>query len=800
MLLRSTFSFIFFLLTVSPALVYAQTIHSVSGRAVNTKNEPFTGNALALSVKDSSVIKATTFDKGGFVLTGIDQQEVIIKLTSLQFHDTLIRISYSGRQDIDLGNILAGEAFGELNEVRIKSRTPLIRQTGNGNMEVNVANSILATSSSVNEILSRTPNVIINEDGQTQIIGKGEAIIYLNGKRISSEQMATIPASQITKIEIIANPSSKYDAEGKAVINIITKLNTNEGIRGTVSQHVTVSDFAGTSANTFLNLSYAKGRFSMAGNYGLRTGKEKEFLYTVRNRPKPDEYLNSELTTDWQRRFNSYHNYGLGVQYNFSEKTNVSLAYSGNRDHLGGTIDSKNKITTNSGESDYSSSIAKNETRYNHSVTLNFNTVIDSLGSAFFAGSQYSYYNAAVKDFIDETGKVDNTMEYRFLKNNMNQDISISSTQADYIKAFNVKTRLETGAKFSYVTNGSGTSFLTAGSRDGDFQLDTGLSNKFSYTEKIAAAYITYNSRIGSNINVSAGIRSEWTNYTLNTTAGNGQLIKDNYFNWFPNLQVQIPVSAQLTLRGSYIARISRPRYQWLNPTVIYQDPFTTIEGNPNLTPEKTHAFELGVNYKKFDLKLGYSYTTDAFGGGAIRGNTPSSYVLKNFNIQSRHLYFMTLSKAFNIKWWSTVNTVNLQYRKDIDNEYNFVMRKPKPQLYFYSSNTFNIKDLFSIQLLGWYLGKEYSGLFYRNSRATITAGIEKSFLNNTFKLNFTANDIFYQSANSGDYSVGQTDIYFHRSYTTNYFKLVATYNFGRLKRSDYKNKATGQSENSRAE
>lgn len=800
MLLPAKFSLIFFLLIAAPTLVYTQTIRSISGRAVNAKNEPFTGNALALSASDSSIIKAVTFEKGGFTLTGINQQEVILKLTSLQFHDTLIRIAYSGQPDIDLGNLLISEAFGELNEVRVISRAPFIRQTANGNMEVNVANTILATSSSVNEILSRTPNVIVSEDGQAQIIGKGDAIIYLNGKRISGEQMAAIPTSQITKIEIIPNPSSKYDAEGKAVINIVTKMNTDEGIRGTLSQHVTISDFAGTSTNTFLNLSYAKGRFAMAGNYGLRTGKEREFLYTVRNRPKPDEYLNSELTTDWQRQFNSYNNYGLGAQYDFSQKTNISLAYSGNRDHLGGNIISKNKITTNSGESNYSSNIAKDDTRYNHSVTLNFNTNIDSLGSLFFVGSQYSYYNAAVKDFIDETGKVDNITDYRFLKNNMTQDISISSTQADYTKVFNTKTRLETGSKFSYVTNSSGTGFLIADTPDGDFQQDTGLSNKFTYTEKIAAAYISYYSRIGRNININAGIRSEWTNYELNTTAGSGNLIKDNYFNWFPNLQVDMPVSAQLKLRASYIARITRPRYQWLNPTVIYQDPFTTIEGNPYLTPEKTHAFELGANYKKFDLRLGYSYTGNAFGGGAIRGNTPSSYVLKNFNIQSRHHYFMTLARAFNIKWWSSVNTLNLQYRKEIDNEYNFAMRKPKPQVYFYSSNTFNVKGLFTIQLLGWYLGKEYSGLFYRNSRSTITAGIEKSFFNNAFKLNFTANDIFYQSANSGDYNVGETGIYFHRSYTTRYFKLVATYNFGRLKKSVYKNKATGQAENNRAE
>ncbi|MFB9077584.1 hypothetical protein ACFFWB_09285 [Flavobacterium procerum] len=207
----------------------------------------------------------------------------------------------------------------ELNEVVVKSQASLIKYGPNGNSVVNVNGTVLASSSSVNELLGRVPNVVITE-GEISVLGKGEAIIYLNGVLINYDRFASIPVSQIQKIEVIANPSSRYDAEGKAVINIITKQNIESGIMGTANQHTTVSKFGGTSYNSLIDFSYSKGKFSFITNYGLQLGRNRELLYTTRTRPNPDEYLKSELATDWKRRFNNYSNFGFGLQYNLSPK------------------------------------------------------------------------------------------------------------------------------------------------------------------------------------------------------------------------------------------------------------------------------------------------------------------------------------------------------------------------------------------------------------------------------------------------------------------------------------------------
>lgn len=686
----------------------------------------------------------------------------------------------------------------ELNEVVIKKQTSLVKYSSNGNIDVNVANTLLSTSSSVNELLSRVPNVIVAE-GQISVLGKGEAIIYLNGILINYERFAAIPVSQISKIEVISNPSAKYDAEGKAVINIITKKNIENGIMGTATQQITVSKFAGTSTNTLLDFNYTKGKFSFVTNYGLQLGKGRELLYTTRTRPNPEEFMKSELTTDWKRQFNNYSNFGFGLQYTFSEKNYISLAYSGNIEDLGGVVESRNSITNNSGNSFYATDIDKNDVLLNQFVNLNYNAITDKQGSSLFIGSQYSNYNGTVKDFIDENGLVEEVNTQKYLKNNVGNTINIIATQVDYSKKIKENTRLEMGAKYSFATIKSATDFLIADADDMNFEFDEELSSDFKYQERIGAAYFNYGSSIGKKFDFSVGARGEWTKYNLYTSANGIQKFEKSYGNLFPNLLLNMNFSENWKAHFSYVSRITRPRYQGLNPFVIYQDPFTTIEGNPNLLPEKVHAFEIGANYRKFDFKLGYTYKTDPISGAALRGDTPNSYILRSLNIEKEHTYFASVSKSFSIKWWTSTNTVSMNLSKSVDNVYSYALGPVKPQIYLYSNNTFTIPNLFKVQLLAWYLGDKSYGLRSEDSRSTVTLGIERTFIKDALKLNFSANDIFHDFMVSGDYNVGQTQIYYHRTYTTNYFRFIATYNFGNSKKINYKKSELEQMENNRA-
>ncbi len=692
--------------------------------------------------------------------------------------------------------IIKEKAHNELNEVVVKSQVSLVKYGTNGNLDVNVSGTVLATSSSVNELLGRVPNVVV-ADGEISVVGKGEAIIYLNGVLINYERFAAIPVSQIAKIEVISNPSSRYDAEGKAVINIITKQNRESGITGTANQHTTVSKFGGTSYNTLLDFSYSKGKFSFISNYGLQLGRNRELLYTTRTRPNPDDYMKSELTTDWKRRFNNYSNFGLGLQYHFSSLDYISLMYSGNVSDLGGITESRNSIANNSRNSLYATDIDRSDVLLNQFINLNYNLTTKK-GSTLFIGSQFSNYNQTIGDFINENSLIEETDSERYLKNNVGSRITIAAVQADYSSKVNEKTKVELGAKFSAASIDSGTDFLVSND-DVNFDLDDKLSSDFEYNEKIIAAYFSYIRTWNDKINLSLGARAEKTSYNLFTNADGVQKFEKSYANVFPNLLLNFEFSEDWKGHFSYVSRITRPRYQALNPYVIYQDPFTTIEGNPNLLPEKTHAFEIGTMFKKFDIKIGYTYKIDPISAAALRGDTPNSYILRALNLEKGHIFFSSFSRSFNLNWWNSNNTVSVTWQKSVDNYYDFVFSPVKPQFYLYSNNTFTIPRFFKFQLLAWYLSDRSYGLGNENSRSTVTLGIERNFFKEALKLNFSANDIFHKFMVSGDYNVGQTQIYYHRTYTSNYFKLIATYNFGNSKKTTYKKAEIEQSENNRA-
>ena len=202
-----------FLLVVSE--VHAQNIQHISGSVVNDEGELLSGNALALSVEDSSLIQGASFLEEPFNITNIDRKSVLLKLTSFQFNDTIMRLDYSGETHVALGQIL--RQIIQLDEIEITAQTPNYINKAGGTVEVNVAKTILATSNSVTEILSKSPSVVVSEES-ISVLGRGEAIIYLDGIRITNERLSSINAAQVDKIDIIPNPSSKYDSEGMAVI------------------------------------------------------------------------------------------------------------------------------------------------------------------------------------------------------------------------------------------------------------------------------------------------------------------------------------------------------------------------------------------------------------------------------------------------------------------------------------------------------------------------------------------------------------------------------------------------------
>lgn len=797
--MKSTFKITLTLLIIFSHLIglSAQKTYSIQGTVKGENGILPSGNVMALTSTDTTLITGTFFLDGAFLLEGIETPNILLKLSSLEFSDIYLPIERKEESIINVGEIKVSDSTIALDELVVVGKRPDFIQKSDGTLEVVVENTTLAASNTVTEILSKTPDVILDEDENPIIFGKGAAIIYVNGKRITNSQLSLINPSNIQKIEIIRNPSAKYDAEGAAVINIMTTRKRGDGYQVNLKHNMTHSDFAGMDTRSSVGLNFNKGRFSSTANYAFQQGQSRNNLYTTRDRLPEDGFLMTDLLTEWQYELENFSNYDLGLQVELNNNSYVSLEYSGLTEQLGGHQLSTNGITDDAGLSQYESDIQLNEQDQNHTFSLNYSLALDSLGSSIFYGGQSSTFDMNADNLITENSNEYGIAGARWIKNIQDLDIQILSNQIDYTKVFQNNNQFELGAKYSSVKNDFGLDFLISPDNVA-FLLDENLSNRFSYHEKVGAAYLSFNQRISNQLSLTYGLRGETTDYILELSQLEGAPITNTFFNLFPNFSANMTFTERNALNFSYTSRIVRVPYQRLNPVLRYQDPYTNIQGNPALKPPKIHSFELMNKLGKTTLKLGYSYFKDPLGGGAIRGDNPKSYTLIRLNYDNKYEVFTSVGRTFNLDWWTSSNFVSLRYTNINDSVNGYQKLGSKPNLYFYSNNSFNIEKLFNIEVSFSFLGEEYEEVFHRLRSYNLSFAINKTFLNQNLNVRLIANDVLNTMQAAGNYNLANTQIFFKRKWTTNYFRISLSYKFGQLKKGVYKNKDVGQAERNR--
>lgn len=774
----------------------AQRIHSISAEVFIEPNMPAFGNAIALSPTDSALISGTNFWEGRFTLSNLDHSVILLKLSSLEFQDTYITVEYEGEEKVDLGELRVPARANELDGITVSAAKPLSVTKSDGTTVVNIENTALATGTSVVEVLSRAPSIIVDQDNNFQVVGKGRAVLYVNGKRVDNARLSTISPSQISSFEIITNPGPKYDAEGNAVIDIYTKKPSQEELKATLRNYYTVNRFSGNNNRSDLGISAVSKKWSFNGNYALRLGNYyRQILRTSRTRSLPDEYFNSDLVTDWRYENDHFSNYALGIQYDPNEHTSTSIEYAGSYEDGGGNQFSENTITL--GETDfYKSVIALDNLDKKHTVNFNYAINPDSSKYAIFFGSQYSNFNEAFANTIRNESEVEEGLETTTIDNLGGQSTEIISNQVDFSNEFDPLTG-EVGLKYWYVKVNSNTDFLDQ-LPTGEQTKDDELSNSFNYLERVSAAYANIKGNWGKS-NYSVGIRAELTNYELNTTAGDGSSLARRFYNFFPNAAISKTFEKDLSLFLTFSSRINRASYNGLNPFVIYQDQFTSIQGNANLQPARVYSLETGGSTRGWDLKLGYNYTRDLLMGGAFQSrDDPRVYILQRYNMSEEHVFFLSLSKNVSIEWWQSTNSFNLTSSNMIDGNDNFIVREQKPFFYLYSQNTFDLVFL-KLYVTGSYQSQRQDGIYNRRSHGFVNIGLEKRFLADQLKVNLELNDALYTVQGSGEYELGETFIIFDNQYSTNYFRCSVTFDFGKLTKSRFSNKKVGASEAGRA-
>jgi hypothetical protein len=782
------------LLVFSANSYYSQKPYDIKAVILDDDDSLAFGNVLLLKQSDSSLIKGNYFIDGNLILEDVKSEIAFLKIRVVGYADTLFLVQNDGTNSVDLGRIKLRLINNDLEEVTITANIPLFETDPSGVVKVNVQETMLSSSVSVLEVLSKSPKVLVN-GSQVSVIGKGEALLYLDGKSINIERLGTISVSQIKSIEIISNPSAKYDAQGKSVINIITIVNHSEGMNGSLTQNTTMGKFLLSS--TSFSFNYKKRKWSFSSDYSASFGKDWFFSNGTRTSGTEDNQTISNYSVEDTKGSTYVSNFRLGVDYRINNESNISLEYSGLYNDYSNAYNSNNEITLPNSDLGLLSAVNDGQTiAKNHSVVLNYNNLLDTLGSSLFIGSQYSFFKLNSNDFIKENITINNTYSSG-LRNNQGQNtITIFTPQLDYVKKFKNASAVELGLKYSYSENSGKVDFLTQVNGTELFEVVSELSNNFLYTENIPALYLQYQGSIKRKVRYLIGLRSEYTDAHGVSLVSNTVAIDTSYINFFPNIIANASLSEKWIVGVSYSGRIDRPIYQDLDPFVWYHDSLTSVHGNPNLLPEMTDAFEGALYFGNYNLTVGYSRSENSFRVGAFKGETgENSIVLQQINVEKLYSYFSSLTIPIEHKLWSFYNTFNLTYNEIVDNRPEFSFNKIVPQFYYYGYNGFNFKHGFNLELMGEYEGDYNDGVYQWNSTYSISLGLSKSLFKKSLLFRFVANDVFRTYQMSGSYSVGGTDVVHKTKFNTNFYRISLVWSFGKLHEATYESKPTGEGE-----
>ncbi len=602
-----------FFLCLSP-ICFAQTLKGTIQDA-SSKGIPFASVSLLKS--DKSIAKTTVADEQGhYFFEKIAVGNYALAAFSVGFANYESQVFELKSNQFQ--NLVLQEMTTQLAEIQVVSKRPFVEQQLDRTV-VNVANSIVGSGSTALEVLTKAPNVTVDfQKEQIELRGKEGTIVMIDGKQTylsGSDLVAMLrgmSSDNIDKIEIITNPSAKYDAAGNSgIINIKLKKNTALGTNGLLSLGGGSGVHYRTRAG--LQLNHRTEKLNLFANYSGNKGQNFFELDLFRNQPDGNQ---RNLVKEFTHLIfdDEGHNFKAGLDFSPNKNTIIGIVWTGfwNKHKQDGeaSFDAKRSETspmylqTNTHKT-------QSEPSKNQLVNVNFQHNFKN-NSELSVDLDYGKFN---KDFDNNlltqtlilTG--DATRPVPILNNNAQTEVLIKTAKADYNVALSKVWKLETGIKIANVET-TNQIVLKTGETASNLVLDPALSSDFKYTENVTAAYLNFSGSI-KKLTVQAGLRAENTHSVATLSVPKQERVRD-YLNWFPSLFISKPLSDKQTLIFSYSHRINRPNYQYLNPAKSFINLFTFSQGNIDQIPQYTHALELRYALKNgFSASLSVNYIKD---------------------------------------------------------------------------------------------------------------------------------------------------------------------------------------------
>ncbi len=775
---------------------------TISGAILDDQNKPLDYVTVALfKVSDSTLVKtALTTPDGKYEFININTGTYYIKANMMGY------AVYKGKPftlsetdlTIKVGDIHLQPISKTLNAVSITAIKPLIERKTD-KLVMNVENSSLLSGSTALEVLQKAPGVTVDQNDKIAMQGKQGVLILIDGKQtyMSSADVANLlrnmQSNQLESIELITNPSSRYDASGNSgIINIKTKKNKNGGTNGSVTASAGYGkNFRGSAG---LNLNHRPEKVNVFGNYNYGQNARDNYISIDRiSNGTPDTYFMQEGNMFRKMKNN---NFKAGLDVFIDKKNTIGLLVNGYINK--GYESSTNFTRIGSGFNQIDSSVIATNLQTNSyknlSYNLNYKSILDSAGSEISADLDYSRYNGDdganyVNTYRFANGGIIRPIDYT--RNTTPAKIDIKAFKIDYNVSLSKSLKLEAGLKSSWVKTDN--DLRAEEYKTSTWQDDARRSNQFVYNENVNAGYVNLNKQF-KNISVQFGLRVEQTNSNGNLITTNN-IVKRSYFDVFPTLFIQQTLDKNNQVGFSYGHRIDRPSYDALNPFVYYLDQYTYNKGNPFLNPQYTHNFEVSYTFiQKYLLSISYSRVNDVITQVLLPDASKKALYQTNANLAENVSFGANLNVPVKVaKWWEMNNNLNIFHLSfESPNLAGQALKTGKTSFQFKSQQSFTIAKGFTAELSGNYESPLDYGTLSIESRYFVDMGLSKSLLNKKASLKLGLSDVFNMNNTNLTSAYPGLKYNLYQKNETQVGRISFTYRFGKNEIKPARRRATG--------
>lgn len=770
-----------FILILLPLYCFAQTSLKIRGKVLDVST-PIPYANVVLRTEDGKISTGTITNEDGSFEIEVKNDTYKVTISEIGFVNWEKDISIV--KDLDLGMILLKENTTNLNEVFIKIKKNTIEQKTD-RLIYHVENNMAIAGGDALNALKTAPGIVV-QNNSINILGKGTSRVMVDGRMVEltgeelNNFLKSFSANDIKNIEIISNPSAKYEASGTGgLININLKKGVKDSWRNTTTLSYDQNKYGFYTLRNNFYYNINKFRFSAGGSIksGYSNAAEDMFLY----------YPNGLWQMRGVTKVKEDNLSGrLALDYDISDKTTIGFQYlyDNYNPDLKSNLDFKIYNTINFLDSLLMNKSFNNKQSGSQTYNAHLLSKLDTLDRKLSADFDYFTFDSKFdQDFLTKTYSPEMTFlninqSGRSISNQKIDNISIKVDMEHPLRFFN----LSYGVKASFINSKSDIQYLNTIS--GTPEIDPKQSNRFEYTENNQAIYVNGDKKLNDKLNIQLGLRIENTQ-TNGYSATLNQTTKNDYLKLFPTFYISYTKNNNHNFNFNYGKRIVRPNFGFLNPFRTYINSNSYSEGNPFLKPSFTDNFDFTYTYKKnLRTNVFFNRTTDGY------GVIFKSYPETNTQIVSRENYYKDYSYGIGenysakiTNWWESQSSLYLLGSKT--QFITTINATPKNSLQFYCSanNTFSLSETTKLQVDYTYNSSYKRGLYEVGYVSGLNFALRQNLLHKNMQITFLINDIF-NTANLKDYTsvVNGINQVYSQNYSSRYLRVSLTYNFGNNK------------------